>query len=367
MGTVRVGGGVARGLLALLLVAPLIIKTQCKNDTEALITSNRRNISRREVNCKEDEYNLDTDCCKKCRIGFVKNVSCPRDIVKHCAPCEKGKEFMNHPNDLDKCLRCKLCDNNFGWEVVKNCTPEEDTQCACAKNYFCSTAGCDNCIQCSICESGVIEKQCTPASDTVCGTKEPEALWWIVALVVLLIAAAIAAAIIWYKRKQKGLTINDHPINGVYKPEPYENEHLIYADVDLSSHIPGIVEEMTLKDVKKFVRHHQITEPAIDQSIQDFPGDTSEQKIRLFQVWYQSHGLKGAYTTLISSLRELKMCTVADKIEGKLKATISSSQEGGQSYNPDTEQSNICTQEGRNSYNESAELSKSYTASLEET
>lgn len=138
-------------------------------------------------------------------------------------------------------------------------------------------------------------------------------------------------------------------------------------DADLSRHIPGIVAEMTLKEVKKFVRHHHISEPAIDQSIQDCPGDTSEQKIRLFQAWYQSHGMKGAYGTLISSLRELKMCTVADKIEGKLRAAISSSQEGGQSYNPDTEQSKICTQEGRNSYNESAELSKIYTANLEET
>ncbi|RLW04134.1 hypothetical protein DV515_00005974 [Chloebia gouldiae] len=399
MGKVRDGGGVARGLLALLLsgslrllrasvlcltlisevtltkthserllttgqVGLLSIGTQCKNDTEALIMSNRRNISRREVKCKEDDYNLDNQCCKKCRSGFVKNVPCPTDIVKHCAPCEKGKEFINHPNDFDKCLRCKLCDGSFGFEVVKNCTPEEDTQCGCAKNYFCSPAGCDNCIQCSTCESGVIEKQCTPASDTVCGTKESEARW-IVPLVVLVIAAAIAAiaaAIIWHKRKQKDLTIN-----GVYKPEPHENEHLIYADADLSRHVPGIVAEMTLKDVKKFVRHHHMSEPAIDQSIQDCPGDTSEQKIRLFQAWYQSHGMKGAYVTLISSLRELKMCTVADKIEGKLRAAISSSQEGGQSYNPDTEQSKICTQEGRNSYNESAKLSKIYTANLEET
>nr|XP_041572990.1 tumor necrosis factor receptor superfamily member 6 [Taeniopygia guttata] len=363
MGNVRDGGGVARGLLALLLVGLFSIETQCKNDTEALITSNRRIISRREVNCKDDEYNLDNQCCKKCRSGFVKNVPCPTDTVKHCAPCEKGKEFMNHPNDLDKCFRCKLCDSNFGLEVVKNCTPEENTQCGCAKNYFCSPAGCDNCIQCSTCESGVIEKQCTPASDTVCGTKESEA-WWIVLLVVLVAAAigAIAAAIIIHKRKQKGLTIS-----GVYKPEPHENEHLIYADADLSRHIPGIVAEMTLKEVKKFVRHHHMSEPAIDQSIQDCPGDTSEQKIRLFQAWYQSHGMKGAYGTLISSLRELKMCTVADKIEGKLRAAISSSQEGGQSYNPDTEQSKICTQEGRNSYNESAELSKIYTANLEET
>lgn len=138
-------------------------------------------------------------------------------------------------------------------------------------------------------------------------------------------------------------------------------------DADLSSHIPGIVAEMTLAEVKKFVRHHRISEPAIDQSIQDCPGDVSEQKIKLFRVWYQSHGMKGASGTLISSLRELKMCAIADKIEEKLKAAISSSQEGERSYNPDTEQSKTCTQEDRNSCNDSAELSKAYTGSLEET
>ncbi|TRZ24004.1 hypothetical protein HGM15179_003056 [Zosterops borbonicus] len=363
MAKVRDSGGAAWGLLALLLMAVLIIETQCKNDTEALKTYNRRIISRREVNCNEDEYELNTQCCKKCRSGSVKNVSCPTDIIKHCVPCEKGKEFMNHPNDLEKCRRCRLCDSKLGWEVVKNCTPEENTQCACAKNYFCSPEGCDNCIPCTICESGVIEKQCTSASDTVCGTKEPA--WWAIGLVVPVLI--LAGALIWCKKKQKGFTFNEYPSNTVYKPKPYENAPLIDTDVDLSSHIPGIVAEMKLTEVKKFVRHHHITEPAIDQSIQDCLGDVSEQKIRLFHVWYQSHGMKGASGTLISSLRELKMCAIADKIEQKLKASISTSQEGEQSYNPDTEQSKTCTQEGRNSCNDSAELSKAYTGSLEET
>lgn len=49
--------------------------------------------------------------------GFVKNVLCPKDIIKHCVPCEKGKEFMNHPNDLDKCWRCKSCDSKFGMSI----------------------------------------------------------------------------------------------------------------------------------------------------------------------------------------------------------------------------------------------------------
>ncbi|XP_014730920.1 PREDICTED: tumor necrosis factor receptor superfamily member 6 isoform X1 [Sturnus vulgaris] len=367
MRKVRDSGGVARGLLPLLLVAVSITETQCKNYTEALIMYNRRIISRREINCNKDEYQLDAQCCKKCRSGFVKNVSCPTDIIKHCVPCEKGKEFMDHPNQLDECWRCRLCDSTFGWEVVKNCTPEKNTQCACAKNYYCSSAECDHCQQCTTCESGAIEKQCTSSSDTVCGTKEPVILGVIIPLAVLAALLAIAGVIWWRKRKQKGVTISDHPNNIVYKPEPFESVPLIDTDADLSSHVPGIVAEMTLAEVKKFVRHHHVSEPAIDQSIQDCLGDTSEQKIRLFRAWYQSHGMKGAYGTLISSLKELKMCAAADKIEEKLKAAISSSQEGGQSCNPDTEQSKTCSQKGRSSYNDSTELSKAYTGSLEET
>lgn len=138
-------------------------------------------------------------------------------------------------------------------------------------------------------------------------------------------------------------------------------------DVDLSSHIAGIVEEMTLQDVKTFVRNHKVPEPVIDQTVRDYFSDTSEQKIKLFQVWYQRHGIKGAYGALISSLREFKMCTAADKIEEKMKAAVSSCQEGGQSYHDDTEQNKICTREGRSSYSDSAEQSKTYSGSLEET
>ncbi|XP_062352602.1 tumor necrosis factor receptor superfamily member 6 [Cinclus cinclus] len=366
MRKVRDGGGVARALLPLLLVAVSIIETQCKNYTEALVTYNRRIISRRDAVCSKDEYQLDTQCCKKCRSGFVKSVTCPTDIIRHCVPCEKGKEFIDHPNELDKCWRCKLCDSTFGLEVVKNCTPEENTKCTCAKNYYCSSVKCDSCNQCTTCESGVIEKPCSLSSDTVCGTKDLGKLWWVVAIAPVALLA-IAGVIWWCKRKGKCLTISGHPSNRGYNPEPYENVLLIDADADLSSHVPSIVAEMTLAEVKRFVRHHRVSEPAIDQSIQDCPGDTSEQKIRLFRVWYQSHGMKGACGTLIRSLRELKMCAVADKIEEELKAALSSSQEWGKSYNPATEQSKICTQEDRNSYNDNADLSKAYTGSLEET
>ncbi|KAM6130083.1 tumor necrosis factor receptor superfamily member 6 isoform 2-T2 [Phoenicopterus ruber ruber] len=366
----------ARGLLPLLLVVVLIIETQCKNDTEALarIAYNklitRRIIAKREVNCRPDEYSLDGNCCKKCVHGFVKITSCPTDTSKHCVRCEDGKTYTDHVNDLDECSRCSSCDSTFGLEVAKNCTTTQNTECTCAKNHFCdSSAPCRHCYRCTECENGVIEKECTSTSDTVCRMKETGMPWWATALMIVVsLLLIIAGAILWFRRKRKGLTSKENLGEEVPKAEAsYENVPLIQADVDLSSHVAGIVEEMTLQEVKTFVRNHKVPEPVIDQTVRDYFSDTSEQKIKLFQVWYQRHGIKGAYQTLISSLREFKMCTVADKIEEKLRAAISSSQEGGQSYNDDTEQSKTCTQEGRNSYNDSAELGKTHSSSLEET
>ncbi|XP_010289216.1 PREDICTED: tumor necrosis factor receptor superfamily member 6-like [Phaethon lepturus] len=355
-------------------VVVLIIETQCKNDTEALthIAYNklikRRIIAKRENKCNVDEYKLGVKCCKKCERGFFKNTDCPTDISKHCVPCENGKDYIDHVNDLDKCLRCYSCDHVFGLEVAKNCTPTQNTECTCAKNHFCnSSVPCRHCEPCAICENGVIEKQCTSTSDTVCRMKETGLPWWAIALIsLMLVLLALTGPIFWYKRRQKGLTSKENLGEVVPKPEvSYENVPLIYTDVDLSSHVAGIVEEMTLQQVKTFVRNHKVPEPVIDQTVRDYFTDTSEQKIKLFQVWYQRHGIKGAYGTLISSLREFKLCTAADKIEEKLKSAISSCQEGAQS--DDTEQSKTCTQESRNSYDNSSELSKTYSGSLEET
>uniref|UniRef100_A0A8U7M4A8 Uncharacterized protein n=1 Tax=Corvus moneduloides TaxID=1196302 RepID=A0A8U7M4A8_CORMO len=137
------------------------------------MTYNRRIIARRQITCNKDEYYLDAQCCKKCGSGeyycFVKNVTCPTDSTKHCVPCEKGKEFVDHPNDLEKCLRCKSCDSKFGMSTEINCTPVENTKCACVKNHFCNVHAFITTYE--IVNIGVIEKQCTSTSDTLCGTK----------------------------------------------------------------------------------------------------------------------------------------------------------------------------------------------------
>ncbi|KQK84357.1 tumor necrosis factor receptor superfamily member 6-like protein [Amazona aestiva] len=196
-------------------VVALIIETLCKNETEAIMRRaynkliTRKIIAKRHINCNWDEYSLGGQCCKKCEPGFVKNVSCPTDTSKHCVSCENGKEYIDHINDLAKCLRCASCDSVF--------------------------------------------------------------------------------------------------------------------DVDLSSYVADIVEQMTYEETLKFVRYHRVPETKIDEIIHD-NSDTSERKIHFFQAWLQRHGMNGTYEALIRSLRNLQMCAVADKIERKLQEAVSNSE-----------------------------------------
>ncbi|XP_062462807.1 tumor necrosis factor receptor superfamily member 6 isoform X1 [Pezoporus occidentalis] len=310
-------------------VVALIIETQCKNETEAImrITYNKlitkRIIAKREINCNWDEYSLGVQCCKKCERGFVKNVSCPTDTSKHCVPCENGKEYIDHVNDLAKCLRCASCDSVFGLEVAKNCTPAQNTKCTCAKNHFCnSSVPCTHCDPCTICESGVIEKQCTSTSDTVCGLKETRIPWWAILLAIPLLLLAVGGIVSCIRRKWFNTRKRPHEF-----PQPSISDEIVplRQDVDLSTYVTDIMEEMTYKEVLKFVRYHKVPQTKIDEIIHD-NRDTFEQKIHLFRAWLQRHGMNGTYETLIRSLRDLKMRAVADKIERKLQAAVSNSE-----------------------------------------
>lgn len=78
-------------------MAALIIETQCKNDTEALMTYKRRIIARREINCNEDEYILDAQCCKKCVSGeyYCKTVEKSVTVESLCAGILKWHEVVS--------------------------------------------------------------------------------------------------------------------------------------------------------------------------------------------------------------------------------------------------------------------------------
>ncbi|NXD13457.1 TNR6 factor, partial [Nothocercus nigrocapillus] len=296
--------------------------------------------------------------------GFIKNTVCPTNIREDCVQCKPGQEYVDHANDLDECMRCGSCDIGFGLETAEKCTPTQNTKCTCAENFFCNSSGsCTHCEPCSTCDSGLVEKQCTPTSDTVCKIKGEIHFVLYFKIDLCCIVSDVFICRCHTSKLSPGQSV---PEPGVPSVSIFSFSFM-HLDIDLSTYIPDIVVEMTLQEVKAFVRNREVPEPVIDQILRDNANDTSEQKIKLLQDWHQRHGINGAYETLIRSLRKLKMCSAADKIEKKLKAAVARSQEVGQSYNANNEQSTTCTQESGNSHLHNAELGKNCSGSLEET
>uniref|UniRef100_K7FD77 Tumor necrosis factor receptor superfamily member 6 n=1 Tax=Pelodiscus sinensis TaxID=13735 RepID=K7FD77_PELSI len=284
----------------------------------------KKNISKRELECEEGEYHAETMCCKMCAPGSFKHADCTKtNKTAVCDPCTEGT-YTEQDNALLECMRCRSCDTILGFEVEKHCTTTHNTKCRCAQHHFCnSSEPCGHCDPCSKCENDAIEKECTQTTDTICKRKailHTELTTLLIIIILLLVGWASSA-------QQQHRKTNQLPRKTGLTRKSTTDILFIFPDVDLSIHIPAIVEEMTLSQVKAFVRNREISETAIEQTLQDNLNDSVEQKIKLFHIWYQHHGMKGAYGSLISSLRELKMRAVADKIEKKLNVVTCSTQE----------------------------------------
>ena len=108
---------------------------------------------------------------------------------------------------------------------------------------------------------------------------------------------------------------------------------LYFSDVDLGKHIISIAEQMKITEVKEFVRKNGMEETKIDEIKHDNPQDTAEQKVQLLRNWYQSHGKKDAYCTLIKSLRKAKLHALAEKIQDIVQKDITSEHENANLQN----------------------------------
>lgn len=93
-------------------------------------------------------------------------------------------------------------------------------------------------------------------------------------------------------------------------------------DIDLSKYITTIAGQMTIPQVREFVRKNGINEAKIDEIKNDNLQDTAEQKVQLLRNWYQLHGKKDAYGTLIKSLKKANLCALAEKIQDIVQKDI---------------------------------------------
>uniref|UniRef100_A0AAY4BCP2 TNFR-Cys domain-containing protein n=1 Tax=Denticeps clupeoides TaxID=299321 RepID=A0AAY4BCP2_9TELE len=54
-----------------------------------------------------------------------------------CIPCITGQTYMNEPNGLSSCFRCKSCDSGQGLLIKDKCTITRNTVCDLHPGYYC--------------------------------------------------------------------------------------------------------------------------------------------------------------------------------------------------------------------------------------
>ncbi|XP_076981480.1 tumor necrosis factor receptor superfamily member 6 isoform X2 [Tamandua tetradactyla] len=272
----------------------------------------RWNVTKSDTVCLEGLHYSGQFCCQPCPPGTRKVTDCTVNAGKpNCSLCSEGEEYTDEEHYLSKCVRCRFCDEGHGFEVEKNCTRTQNTKCRCKSNFFCVAPICEHCEACIVCEHGIIEK-CTPTSNTKCKEKEMRRC-----------------------RKSKRERI-DHPEVTVSATELVP---INLPDVDLSKHIINIAGQMTINQVKEFVRKNGIHEAKIDEIKNDHPQDTAEQKVQLLRNWYQFHGKKDAYNTLIKSLKKANLCALAEKIQDNVEKDITKDNEDANFKNENGRQS----------------------------
>ncbi|XP_029787541.1 tumor necrosis factor receptor superfamily member 6 isoform X1 [Suricata suricatta] len=247
--------------------------------------------------------------------GTQKAADCENDGGQpSCTPCEEGKDYTDGNHFSSRCRRCRICDGEHGLEVEKNCTRTQNTKCRCKSNFFCNVSLCEHCDPCITCEHGILEA-CTPTSNTKCKQgSNLKYLWFCVPILILLSAPAC-----WYVIKQRRIKKYGCTESLV---STTESMPMNFTDIDLSKYISSIAEQMKITQVKEFVRKNGINEAKIDEIKNDNLRDTAEQKVQLLRNWYQLHGRKGAYYTLITGLRKANLCTLAEKIQDMVQKDI---------------------------------------------
>uniref|UniRef100_A0A2K6URY6 Tumor necrosis factor receptor superfamily member 6 n=1 Tax=Saimiri boliviensis boliviensis TaxID=39432 RepID=A0A2K6URY6_SAIBB len=248
----------------------------------------RKTVTTIENQNLDDQYYVPQFCRKPCGPGEKKARDCTMDGDEpDCVPCQEGREYTDKSHFSSKCRRCRLCDEGHGLEVEINCTRTQNTKCRCKPNFFCDSAVCEHCDPCTICEHGII-KECTLTSNAKCKEEEVRRR-------------------IKHRRENQGhresTTLNS------------ETVPMNLSDVDLSKYITVIAEHMTISQVRDFVRKNGVNEAKIDEIKNDNIKDTAEQKVQLLRNWYQLHGKKDAYDTLIKGLKKANLTTLAEKIQ----------------------------------------------------
>ncbi|KAK2098642.1 hypothetical protein P7K49_024093 [Saguinus oedipus] len=238
----------------------------------------RKTVTAVETQNLEDQYYVDPFCRKPCGpegfYGEKKARECTVDGDEpDCVPCQEGREYTDKSHFSSKCRRCRLCDEGHG-------DGGEDMN---VSHGF------------SLEERKESINRCTWMECTFEAGEEQ-------------------------LQRDKGSS---------GKQAEEEN-------VDLSKYITIIAEHMTISQVRDFVRKNGVNEAKIDEIKNDNIKDTAEQKVQLLRNWYQLHGKKDAYDTLIKGLKKANLTTLTEKIQNIIIKDSESSNFRNQNENQST-------------------------------
>ncbi|NXF30391.1 TNR25 factor, partial [Nyctibius bracteatus] len=117
-------------------------------------------------------------CCAQCPAGTFLLRPCSihgNDSV--CATCPAGT-FRSQPNTLHKCQACYECDRQAFQSVLSNCSATSNVACGCEPGRFrdCLDERCSDfsCRQCQPCTGRLVQRPCSEAQDTLCGSCKPD-------------------------------------------------------------------------------------------------------------------------------------------------------------------------------------------------
>ncbi|NXE76332.1 TNR14 factor, partial [Cochlearius cochlearius] len=128
------------------------------------------------LDCGPGEYPVGAECCPMCAAGLRVFKHCTADSSTTCVPCVEDT-YTDHPNGLEHCRKCKLCDKGANLVPEVACTYTKNTVCGCLPGYFCSHLGTEDCELCqayTVCFPGTIVKERgTKTTDNVCEACPP--------------------------------------------------------------------------------------------------------------------------------------------------------------------------------------------------
>ncbi|NXL37565.1 TNR25 factor, partial [Glaucidium brasilianum] len=117
-------------------------------------------------------------CCAQCPAGTFLLTPCSshsNDSV--CAACPAGT-FRTQPNTFPECEACHECDHDAFQNVLSNCSATSNVACGCKPGHFrdCIDDHCSefSCRQCQPCTGRFIQRPCSEAQDTLCGSCKPD-------------------------------------------------------------------------------------------------------------------------------------------------------------------------------------------------